>query len=130
MNDKPHMIDSAAYIDMMRAGLDPRQVLAPILKAGLLYSCGVVRAEVLRGIRSEKHYLEMERFFDIVPEVPTGARFWRDVSKLGWALGRKGKWPPVSDLAIANAALGVKAVLVSPDAHFDDVLGLKVIKAL
>lgn len=130
MHDKPHMIDSASYIDMMRAGLDVRQVLAPLLKAGLLYNCGVIRAEVLRGIRIEKHYLQIERFFDIVPEVPTGARFWCDVSKLGWTLGRKGKWPPVSDLAIANAALRVNAVLVSPDAHFDDVPNLKVIKAL
>lgn len=130
MNHAPHLVDSAAYIDMMRAGRDPRQVLAPLLKAGLLYSSGVVRAEVLRGIRIEKHYEQMERFFDIVPEVPTSARFWRDVSQLGWKLGRKGKWPPVSDLAIANAALMVKAVLVSPDVHFRDVPDLKVIREL
>jgi predicted nucleic acid-binding protein len=130
MNDVPHLIDSAAYIDMMRAGRDPRQVVAPLLKAGLLYSCGVVRAEVLRGIRMQKHYDQMERFFDIVPEVPAGARFWRDVSQLGWKLGRKGKWPPVSDLAIATAALTVNAVMVSPDAHFHDVPGLKLIKEI
>jgi predicted nucleic acid-binding protein len=130
MSDAPHLVDSAAYIDMMRGGRDPRQVLAPLLKAGLLYSCGVVRAEVLRGIRIQKHYEQMERFFDIVPEVPTGARFWRDVSLLGWKLGRKGKWPPVSDLAIATAALMVNAVMVSPDAHFRDVPGLKLIKSL
>ncbi len=130
MNQTPHLVDSAAYIDMMRAGQDPRQMLAPLLKAGLLYSCGVVRAEVLHGIRIQKHYEQMECFFDIVPEVPTSARFWRDVSQLGWKLGRKGKWPPVSDLAIANAATMVKAILVSPDAHFIDVPGLKVIKAL
>ena len=72
----------------------------------------------------------MERFFDIVPKVPTGARFWRDVSKLGWVLGRKGKWPPVPDLSIANAALMVRAVLVSPDAHFEDVPDLVVLKTL
>jgi predicted nucleic acid-binding protein len=130
MNDVPHLIDSAAYIDMMRAGRDPRQVLAPLLKAGLLYSCGVVRAEVLRGIRLQKHYQQMELFFDIVPEVPASSRFWRDVSRLGWQLGRKGKWPPVSDLAIATAALMVNAVVVSPDAHFRDVPGLKLASEL
>jgi len=46
MKPIPHLVDSAAYIDMMRAGKDPRQVLAPMLRAGLLYNCGVVRAEV------------------------------------------------------------------------------------
>lgn len=130
MNNAPHLIDSAAYIDMMRAGQDPRQVLAPMLKAGLLYSCGVVRAEVLRGIREQKHYDQMEAFFNIIPEVPTNARFWRDVSQLGWKLGRKGKWPPVSDLAIATAALITKAILVSPDAHFLDVPELTLVNTI
>jgi len=125
MKPTPHLVDSAAYIDMMRAGHDPRQVLAPMLRAGLLYNSGIVRAEVLRGIRIEKHRAQMEAFFDIIPEVPATARFWREVAELGWKLGRKGKWPPLSDLAIARAALTVKAVLVSPDAHFRDIPGLK-----
>ena len=72
----------------------------------------------------------MERFFDIVPEVPASSRFWRDVSLLGWKLGPKGKWPPVSDLAVATAVLMANAVVVSPDAHFRDVPGLKVVKLL
>jgi len=127
MTATPHIIDSAAYIDMMRAGIDPRQALAPMLRAGLLYNCGIIRAEVLRGIRAPRHYAEMEAFFDIVPEVPTTSRFWREVAELGWKLGRKGKWPPVTDIVIAHSALVMNATLVSPDAHFLDVPGLKVI---
>lgn len=127
MKETACLVDSAAYIDLMRAGEDPRQVFAPFLRAGLLYNCGVVRAEVLRGIRIEKHYAQMEQFFDIVPEIPLDAKLWRSVSHLGWELGRKGKWPPVTDLAIAAAALRIRATLVSPDAHFRDVPGLKVV---
>jgi predicted nucleic acid-binding protein len=130
MKPTAHLVDSAAYIDLMRAGKDPRQVLAPMLRAGLLYNCGVVRAEVLRGIRIEKHRVQMEAFFDIIPEVPTTAHFWREVAELGWKLGRKGKWPPVSNLAIARAALTVKAVVVSPDGHFRDIPGLKVVESI
>ena len=130
MKDADFLIDSAAYIDLMRAGEDPRQVLAPLLRAGRLYNCGVVRAEVMRGIKIEKRYEQMEEFFDIVPEIPTDSRLWREVSLLGWKLGRKGKWPPVSDLAIAAAALRIRAILISPDAHFRDVPGLKVFSTL
>jgi hypothetical protein len=72
----------------------------------------------------------MEQFFDIVPEIPTDARLWREVSRLGWELGRKGKWPPVSDLAIAVAALRLRAIVISPDAHFLAVPGLKVFATL
>ena len=121
MKDTAYLIDSAAYIDLMRAGQDPRQVLAPLLRAGRLYNCGIVRAEVLRGIKIEKAYRQMEQFFDIVPEVPSDPRLWRDVSQLGYDLGRKGKWPPVTDLAIAAAALRIHATLISPDAHFKDI---------
>lgn len=124
------MIDSAAYIDLMRAGEDPRQVLASLLRAGRLYNCGVVRAEVLRGMKIEKRHQQMEQFFDILPEVPTDPRLWRQVSELGWKLGRKGKWPPVTDLAIAAAALRVRATLVSPDARFQGIPGLRVITKL
>jgi predicted nucleic acid-binding protein len=130
MLDTDYLIDSAAYIDLMRAGEDPRQVLAPLLRAGRLYNCGIVRAEVLRGIKIDKTYRQMEQFFDIVPEVPADPRLWREVSQLGWDLGRKGKWPPVTDLAIAAAALRVRATVISPDAHFKDIPGLKLIPKL
>lgn len=66
MTDRDYLVDSAAYIDLMRSGKDPRQILAPLLRAGRLYNCGIVRAEVLRGLRIEKRYQQMEQFFDII----------------------------------------------------------------
>ncbi len=117
----PYLVDSAVYIDILRAGKDVRQVLLPFLLSGELYNCGVVRAEVLRGIKSPKVYKDMVAFFDIVPEVPTDPKLWRHVSELGWEMGRMGKWPPATDLAIAACALRVRATLVSPDKHFADV---------
>lgn len=126
----PLLVDTAVYIDHLRAGEDIRQVLMPFLRAGVLFNCGVVRAEVLRGIKSPAARDGMLAFFDIVPEVPCDARFWRTVSQLGWQLGRTGKWPPVTDLAIAASALRAGARLVSPDKHFLDIPGLVVLKRL
>ncbi|MEN3943409.1 PIN domain-containing protein [Prosthecobacter sp. SYSU 5D2] len=124
------LLDSAVYIGLMRAGKDPRHVLGPYLRAGSLYSCGVVRAEVLRGTKEPKRYEQMEQFFDIIPEVPTDPRLWRHVSQIGWDLGRKGKWPPVTDITIAACAMRARLTLISPDGHFDDVEGLKLLKEL
>lgn len=124
------MVDSAWIIDRMRSGEDFRQYLIPALRSGDLYNCGVIRAEVLRGIKSPDMRDEVSDFFDIVPEVPCDARLWRQVSDLGWKLGRRGKWPPVSDLAIAACALRVGATLISPDAHFRDVPDLNFKKDL
>lgn len=118
------LLDSAVYINLLRAKVDVRQTLVSALQAGQLYNCGVVRAEVLRGISNLRFKAEMEAFFDIIPEVPTDAKMWRQVSDIGWNLGRKGKWPPVTDLVIAACAMRVRATLISPDAHFVDIPGL------
>jgi predicted nucleic acid-binding protein len=130
MTEADHLVDSAASIDLMRSGKDLRRVLAPLLRAGRLYNCGIVRAEVLRGLRTEARCLQMEQFFDPVPEIPADARLWFEVSRLAWELGRSGKWPPVTDLVIAVAALRVGAIVISPDRHFRDVPGLMVYESL
>jgi predicted nucleic acid-binding protein len=118
------LVDSAVYIDLLRAGVDVRQRLLPALSSGDLYNCGVVRAEVLRGVKNPRLKEDLAAFFDIIPEVPTDARMWRQISDLGWELGRRKKWPPVTDLAIAACAMRVRATLISPDAHFLDIPGL------
>jgi predicted nucleic acid-binding protein len=120
----PLLIDSAVYVDLLRSKVDVRARLLQFLPAGELYNCGVVRAEVGRGIVLPRLREEMEAFFDLLPEVPTDAEMWREVSRIGWTLGRRGKWPPVADLAIAACAIRVNATLISPDAHFRDVPGL------
>ncbi len=119
------LIDSAVYIGLLRSGVDVRQRLLPFLSGGHLYNCGMVRAEVIRGMISPKARDGMLAFFDLIPEVPADARLWHYVSMLGWELGRKGKWPPITDLVIAASAMRVEAQLVSPDAHFEDIPGLK-----
>jgi predicted nucleic acid-binding protein len=115
------LVDSAVYIGLLRAGVDVRQRLLPALQAGELYNCGVVRAEVVRGIINPRVKAGMIAFFDITPEVPVDAKMWRDISELGWELGRKGKTPPLTDLVIAACAMRIRATLISPDAHFEDV---------
>lgn len=118
--------DSAWIIDRMRSGEDFRQHLVPVLRSGQLYNSGIIRAEVLRGIKQERMRDAVCDFFDIVPEVPCDARLWQHVSEIGWTLGRSGKWPPVTDIAIAACALRVGATIISPDAHFHDISGLNV----
>ena len=124
--NQPIIVDSAVYISALRAGEDIRQRLLPYLANALLYNCGVIRAEVLRGFKSKRLKEEMAAFFNIVPEVPTSARFWQQVSELAWTLDRTtGGARPLTDIAIARCAMNVDAVLISPDGHFKDIPGLR-----
>lgn len=124
--NQPVIVDSAVYIDALRAGEDIRQSLLPWLANGLLFNCGVIRAEVLRGFKNRRLKDEMTAFFNIVPEVPTNARFWQEVAELAWVLDRTiGGARPLTDIAIARCAMNVDAVLISPDQHFQDIPGLR-----
>ncbi|GAB4242529.1 MAG: hypothetical protein OHK005_06370 [Candidatus Methylacidiphilales bacterium] len=120
------VVDSSWIIDQMRAGTDFRQRLVPVLRSGQLYNLGVIRAEVLRGVKQPRMRDAICDFFDIVPEIPCDAKLWRQVSDLGWSLGRQGKWPPVTDLAIAVGALRVGATVITLDSHFQDIPDLRV----
>lgn len=123
------VVDSAVYIDWLRAQVDPREKLVDALQEGRLYNSGVIRAEVLRGIKNPAIYAGMEAFFDIVPEVPCDAKMWRNVSSLAWRLQRDGKSPPLMDLVIALCALRVQGSLVSPDPHFEAIPTLRLEKS-
>jgi len=129
MNDlrEAVLVDSAVYIDRLRAGHDIRQELMPYLANGMLFNCGVVRAEVIRGFKDSRLKSEMTAFFNIIPEVPTTSRFWQQVAELGWVLDRTiGGHRPLTNLIIARCAMQVGAVLISPDKHFLDIPGLKI----
>ena len=124
--DEPILVDSAVYIDRLRAGQDIRQELMPYLANGMLFNCGVVRGEVLRGFKNTRLKAEMAAFFNIIPEVPTNAKMWQLVAEMAWTLDRTtGGHRPLTDIIIARCAMHVGAVLVSPDKHFEDIPGLK-----
>lgn len=125
-SNEPILLDSAVYIDRLRAGHDIRQDLMPFLANGLLYNCGLIRAEVIRGFRDARLKSEMTTFFNIVPEIPVTARLWQQVAELAWSLDRTvGGHRPLSDILIAKCAMHVGAILVSPDRHFEEIPGLK-----
>ncbi len=129
--ENPILVDTAIYIDRLRAGQDIRQELMPYLASGMLYNCGIIRCEVIRGFKNARIKAEMNAFFNIIPEVPANAKLWQTVAEMAWALDRSsGGSRPLTDIIIARCAMNVGAVLVSPDKHFLDIPGLKVRESL
>jgi predicted nucleic acid-binding protein len=124
------LIDSCWYITHIKKGIDFRQLLLPALRTGEIYNCGVVRAEVLRGIGNPRLYAEVEAFFNIVPEVPTDAKLWQQVSRTAWEVARAGFSPPLTDFVIAACAQRARAALITSDKHFAQIPGIKVLNAL
>jgi predicted nucleic acid-binding protein len=124
------IVDSTIYIDLLRRGEDLPFVLRPFLLSAQLFTCGVIRAEVLRGIRLIEMRNELSDLFDLMEEVPTDAGIWEKVTDLAWRLDRRGAVLPLTDLVIAACAFLVDTEVVTTDPHFSQIPGLTVKRTL
>jgi predicted nucleic acid-binding protein len=120
------LIDSSVFIAMLRAGQDPAIELAPLSRQYDLATCGVVRCEVLRGMRTPKARMAMTKYFDCLLYIPALNPIWEDAEELLWSLDRKGCLIPLPDALIASCARKAGAAVLTYDKHFHHVPGLHV----
>ena len=120
------LIDSTIWISWLRSRTDPRSLIHPYLLHNSIFTCGVITAEVLRGITSLQQREKMESFFGLLSDVPLLSSVWQSVATLAWNLDRKGKVLPLTDLIIAQAALICGATIISTDRHFSEISGILV----
>ncbi len=122
--------DSNFYINCARTGLDPFDELGVFANTMDFATCGMVMLEVIRG-RSNPHV--MHRFqerFSVMIFIPTTNQIWERAAQLAWALDRQGLVIPAQDILIAAHALQAEATVLTHDAHFSSIPGLRVIDHL
>jgi len=123
-------VDSSIYIDWLRARVEMARILEPWIQTRSIATCGVIRAEVVRGILTAAQKERIQEFFDLLEEIPTDGKTWREASELAWMLDRRGIVVPLSDVVIASCAQRAGATLISTDAHFTRIPGLTMSRTL
>ena len=123
------LVDSNVYIGLLRAKKD---VVATLYQWEELYGvnlviCGMVRLEVLRGMKSLKAFQSISSLMDVMINVPADNRLWTEATELGWNLDRNGGTIPGADIVIAASALRSGSIVMTSDAHFSKIEGLQVI---
>lgn len=121
------MIDSNVFINLMKRHGDPAPWLYHWAGVRNLAICGMVRVEVLRGVKSPKAYARLNDFMDVMVNVPSTNRLWDQAAALAWKLDRKGLVIPGTDVVIAASAMEIGAAVMTSDAHFSKIDGLRVI---
>ena len=120
------LVDSSFYIDRLRGGEDPLEELAAFADDWDVLTCGVVRTEVLRGLKHKHAHRQMREAMNCMLYVPTTNVVWERVEELAWELDRAGKFMQVTDLIIAACALTADAIVLTLDSDFQRVPGLQV----
>lgn len=124
--------DSNIYIGTLRAGGDPFQDFA----AGIddhdleFATCGMVMLEVCRGLREPGLLTRIRERFAVMLFIPTTNQIWERAAQLAWALDRQGRVLPAQDILIAAHALQANATVLTADAHFQQIPGLRVMDRL
>ena len=122
--------DSNFYINCARRHTDPFMELAAHADEWDFVTCGMVVTEVCRG-RSDPYVLKKFRErFAIMIYLPTTNAIWARTAQLAWALDRQGIVLPAQDLLIAVTALENDAAVLTFDAHFQKIPGLRVLDRL
>lgn len=120
------LVDSNVFINLMKHRGDPAPWLYRWAGIRDLAICGMIKVEVLRGVKSPKAHQKLTDFMDVMINIPTTNRIWEDASALAWKLDRKGLVIPGTDVVIAASALAAKAALLTSDAHFKNIECLRV----
>lgn len=122
--------DSNFFISHARRGDDPFVALAAHAVDWEFVTCGMVVVEVCRGRRDPALYRRFRERFSIMLYVAAGNSVWERAGHLAWSLDRRGQVLPSPDLLIAACALHANAAVLTGDAHFHDIPGLRVIDQL
>lgn len=125
--DLPILVDSSVYIRLMRQRLDPAAALFEHYDTVNLVTCGMVRLEVLRGMREPRARQRLEAFMAVMQYVPTDERLWSEATDLAWRIDRAGRTIQATDALIAAAALRLGASVLTLDSDFRRVPGLHVL---
>jgi predicted nucleic acid-binding protein len=88
------LVDSNVFIDLLNRRRDPAIWLVEWAGKSNLVTCGMVRLEVLRGIKSLKQLTKISAFMDVMVNVPSDHRLWVAATELAWKLDRMGLMIP------------------------------------
>ena len=125
MSASPVLVDSCWYITQMKQGLHPLRTLESVAHARDVATCGIVRAEVARGIRDPGLLKKFRARWDVMLYVPLDNRLLADAEQLAWELDRTGVILPLTDIIIACCARRIGAVVLTFDKHFSHIPGIR-----
>jgi len=123
---RPILVDSSWYIQQARSGRDPLLELSLVAESRDLATCGMIVAEVGRGLRIPRFLERYRRAWREMLWINSSATLWDRTLELAWELDRKGNVLPIQDVHIAACALELSAVILTFDRHFSLIPGLTV----
>jgi predicted nucleic acid-binding protein len=119
------IIDTSAWIESFRPTGPAKliQTVKELILSGKVLMPGIIKAELLRGAKTQKEYDRLEEMLQSVTRLPVLDDFWERAAKYSFSLYRKGIAVPLVDTVIALLSIENKAFLLHCDKHFGLIAG-------
>jgi len=112
------LIDTSAWIDFFRKKGPTFSAVAKLLEERRICSAGLIVAELMQGVKSEKELSVIREFSSVFDFFPETLQTWEQAGELSFAMRKKGVTIGLSDCYIAILAHDNDVLLLTLDAHF------------
>jgi predicted nucleic acid-binding protein len=120
------IVDTSVWIRFLRQpNSEPAGELRRLLENDGAALTGIVLAEVLQGGRGDEDFRALVETLDAVPYVDTGKEVWVRAGAISAELRRAGTPLPLTDIAVAAAAIDQDLELFTLDQDFQSIPGLR-----
>jgi len=109
------LLDTNVIIDMLNNQNDENWDL---FQSQDISICGIVTAELYRGIRNKKEEKAVSLFVNSIDSIPINESDWKEIGLFIAGLKQSGLTVPFQDAVIAYIAIKSKCMLLSHDKHF------------
>ena len=125
MNQKL-LVDTSVWIEYFKNDPHVADFLEKQLLEDNVYLTGIIVSELIQGIKNEKGREIIRSSLDAINYIDMKYDDWIKTGDLSNMLRKNGLTLPLTDIAIAAAAIGNNLTLVTRDKHFRQIPGLRV----
>ena len=119
------LIDTSAWVDFFRGTSKTADAVAKLIEAGKASICGVITYELTQGAKSAEEATHLSEVLSALHYIEMTSNLWMKAGNMSAALRAKGLTLPMSDLLIGTIALELSLEVLTLDAHFTSIPGIK-----
>ena len=122
MRNDLFILDTSVWLEVLPAGRGTPQLrdrVDALLSADLVATTGMVRLELLGGVRSLEEWARLSELMSALHNLPVKEEDWQSAASTAYQLRREGITIPFTDLLIGEVTMRSDAVLIHRDRHFD-----------
>lgn len=118
------LVDSSIWIEFFRRSEAPASlILDSLLAHRLVYTTGLVKAEVVPGAQSPRDFRRLQALFNALPLAPEREGFWAHLIRFRHRLQTKGVTGiGIPDLIVATVAIQNRKLVFTADEDFPRML--------